>query len=246
MMDSRDIEYYMSLPYKIEITPNEEEGGFDAAVPDLKGCVAFGETIPEVVDIISEVKQNWFEVALDQGWPIPEPAAEEFREYSGRFNLRLPRYLHRQLSDLAESMDSSMNQLAVSLLAEGVGRLTTRPVDTAGAAAAKTMLKLVSEWSRTSQKPSRQHLSVLLDLLSHEYRSSALRDEFRQFGELTTALGSFARAKKILPNFSPECERKSLARVCESAESDYQASWLEAETYVRNYWDQALEKAEER
>ena len=145
MTNSRDIEYYINLPYKIEITPNEEEGGFDAAVPDLKGCVAFGETIAQVVDIINEVKQNWFEVALNHEWPIPEPAVEEFREYSGRFNLRLPRYLHQQLSDLADSMDSSMNQLVVSLLAEGVGRLTTRQVDPAGAAAAKTMLKVVSE-----------------------------------------------------------------------------------------------------
>jgi hypothetical protein len=33
----KDIEYYMSLPYKIEIYPNPEGEGYAAKVPDLPG-----------------------------------------------------------------------------------------------------------------------------------------------------------------------------------------------------------------
>jgi antitoxin HicB len=121
MMSSKDVEYYMSLPYKIELTP-EEDGGFSASIPDLKGCVAFGETVAEAYQIITEVKQNWIEIALEQGWQIPEPFPEQIKEYSGRFVVRIPRYLHRELAQMAQMEGTTLNQLSVAFLSEGAER----------------------------------------------------------------------------------------------------------------------------
>lgn len=35
----KDLRYYLSLPYKIVITPDIEEGGFTVSCPELSGCL---------------------------------------------------------------------------------------------------------------------------------------------------------------------------------------------------------------
>jgi predicted RNase H-like HicB family nuclease len=121
MMSKKDLNYYMNLPYKIEIIPEEDGTGFNAVIPDLKGCMAFGETSEEALETLNEVKQIWIEAALDRGWRIPEPIIEE-REYSGKFNVRIPPYLHRDLVKFAENQNTSLNQLVLALLSEGLER----------------------------------------------------------------------------------------------------------------------------
>ena len=121
-MSEKTLSYYMNLPYKIEITPEEDETGFNAAIPELKGCMAFGETIEEAYETIIEVKQAWLEIALERGWPIPEPASAEFQEYSDSFSVRLPRYLRDKLSEMAGKEGTSLNQLVLAFLSEGAER----------------------------------------------------------------------------------------------------------------------------
>ena len=48
--------------------------------------------------------------------------AEKDADYSGKFVLRLPRSMHRQLAELAEAEGVSLNQLALAFLAQGMGR----------------------------------------------------------------------------------------------------------------------------
>ena len=40
----KTIEYYMNLPYRLELVPDTEEGGFVASYPELRGCLTSGET----------------------------------------------------------------------------------------------------------------------------------------------------------------------------------------------------------
>ena len=41
----KTIEYYMGLPYRMEIVRDVDEGGFVASFPDLKGCITCGATV---------------------------------------------------------------------------------------------------------------------------------------------------------------------------------------------------------
>lgn len=41
----KTIEYYMSLPYKLKIIPDLDEGGYVASYPELPGCITVGETV---------------------------------------------------------------------------------------------------------------------------------------------------------------------------------------------------------
>jgi predicted RNase H-like HicB family nuclease len=117
-MPNKNLSYYMELPYKIELLPEEGEVSFTAVIPKLKGCMAFGETPAQAIEMLNEAKSLWLETALEKGWPIPEPE-QEARSYSGRFNVRLPQYLHRELVELAEQEGTSLNQLVVALLSQG-------------------------------------------------------------------------------------------------------------------------------
>ena len=110
----KTVEYYIELSYRMEIIPDNEEGGFVASFPDLPGCITVGDTIEDVIQNIVDAKRAWLESELEIGATIPEP--EDLKEYSGQFKLRLPKSLHRQLAEHSKSEGVSMNQYCVYLL----------------------------------------------------------------------------------------------------------------------------------
>jgi predicted RNase H-like HicB family nuclease len=59
--------------YKIEIVPEQDGSGFNASIPALKGCMAFGETVESALETLADVKQTWMELAKEHGWEIPKP-----------------------------------------------------------------------------------------------------------------------------------------------------------------------------
>lgn len=121
-MKNRNIDYYLNLPYRVEIYPEEDGSGFTAVIPDLPGCMTSADTVEELWEMVAEAKALWLEVALSEGTFIPDPTPIAEEEYSGKFVIRLPRSLHRQLSIRAEKENTSLNQLVVMLLSEGMGR----------------------------------------------------------------------------------------------------------------------------
>ena len=110
----RTIEEYMQLPYRIELVPDPDEGGFIASFPDLPGCLSSGENVEEACRNAEDAKQEWLAAAIEQGISIPEP--DSVGDYSGQFKLRLPRSLHRQLALQSKKEGVSMNQYCVFLL----------------------------------------------------------------------------------------------------------------------------------
>ncbi len=51
------------------------DGNYSAYVPDLPGCVATGETIEEVKQMIAEAIEFHIEGMLEDGLPIPKPTS---------------------------------------------------------------------------------------------------------------------------------------------------------------------------
>ena len=125
-MTEKTLEYYVALPYRVEVYAEEDGSGLTAAIPDLPGCLTSAETMEDLWEMVAEAKELWLETALEDGDYIPEPAPVEAEEYSGRLLVRLPRYLHRQLALRAERENTSRNQLVVAMLAEGMGEWTAQ------------------------------------------------------------------------------------------------------------------------
>ena len=72
-MTQKTLEYYLALPYTMEIKPDVEEGGYVARIKELKGCITQAETWDELLLMIDDAKRLWLESALAHGDPIPEP-----------------------------------------------------------------------------------------------------------------------------------------------------------------------------
>ena len=72
---SKTLEYYLALPYTIELTP-DEDGFWFAKIPLLKGCMTNGANRAEALEMIDDAKKLWLETALSLNMPIPEPETE--------------------------------------------------------------------------------------------------------------------------------------------------------------------------
>ncbi len=117
MGSSKDLQYYLSLPYTIELTRGED--GWFAEVAELPGCMTQGQSASEAVEMAQDAMAAWIEVALQDGRAVPEPRPAE--DYSGKFLLRVPRSLHRDLVRAAQREGVSLNQFALAALARAVG-----------------------------------------------------------------------------------------------------------------------------
>lgn len=127
-MDSRDVKDYLNLPYHFEIVrdPNPDLPGWVATVKELPGCIAKTATFGKLNEKILIAMSDWIETAFDLNIEVPLPREEE--EYSGKFNTRLPRSLHRKLVETAEIEGVSLNQWISSALAEAVGKTSKEDV----------------------------------------------------------------------------------------------------------------------
>ncbi len=105
---------YMTLPYRMELTENTEEGGFTVTFPDLPGCMGRGDTLENAVTNAKDAQFEWLAAAIEAGVNILEPDRTE--NYSGQFKLRIPKTLHRALSEHAKKEGISMNQYCLFLL----------------------------------------------------------------------------------------------------------------------------------
>ena len=103
--------------YSLDISPipKEEGGGFLVTISDLPGCVADGETMEEAIAEARDAFQAWTMAELEDKSELPAP-----KIYSGQFVQRIPKTLHMRLAKRAASEGVSLNQLAATLLAQGL------------------------------------------------------------------------------------------------------------------------------
>ena len=62
----------MTAKYHINLFWSEADGAWVADVPDLRCCSAFGDTPAEALAEVERAMEAWFEVAREDGIPIPE------------------------------------------------------------------------------------------------------------------------------------------------------------------------------
>jgi predicted RNase H-like HicB family nuclease len=115
---NKDLDYYMKLNYRVEVIEDKEEGGYALSCPELKGCMTCADTLEQGFAMIEDAKRNWFAACIQDGIPIPEP--NDIQAYSGQFKLRIPKSLHKLLTERSRQEGISMNQYCLYLLSNGV------------------------------------------------------------------------------------------------------------------------------
>jgi len=143
----KSIEEYFNLPYTIEVVRDEGEGykGYIASVVELPGCMTQAEDFAELGEMLPDAMRAWFETCMEEGLPIPLPRNNE--TYSGRFVVRLPKSLHRELVEAAARDCVSLNAYVNVVLGKAVGgRVTVHEENTAEIPSA------MLNWHRVSEK----------------------------------------------------------------------------------------------
>jgi len=115
MREIKPIKYYLEAVYPVTVYP-APEGGYVAEIEDLPGCITEGETLEEVFQRIEDTRRAWIEIQHEDGAEIPLPRTEQ--QYSGKFLVRIPKGLHRQLAEQAKREGVSLNQYVEAMLAE--------------------------------------------------------------------------------------------------------------------------------
>lgn len=121
-MSEKSVEYYLDLPYTIELVNDTSDPGnpvWFAAVRELRGCMTEADSFDEAVRQIRDAMQVWITDAIESGDEVPEPKDEA--AFSGKFSVRLPKSLHRDLVHRAEREGVSLNQYITSALSRAVG-----------------------------------------------------------------------------------------------------------------------------
>lgn len=103
------------FPYRIIIRWSDEDSSYIAEVPELPGCMADGSTSEAAIKEARKVARLWMEVAKREKREIPRPIDQ--RRYSGKFLVRVPPDLHRELDFEAKTQKVSLNRLIALKLA---------------------------------------------------------------------------------------------------------------------------------
>ncbi|MEX1159178.1 MAG: toxin-antitoxin system HicB family antitoxin [Thermomicrobiales bacterium] len=114
--ERRTLADYLAMEYPFNVIADPDAGGYVIEFPDLPGCLTQVDTLDELPAMVEEVRALWIETTYELGQDVPMPSYPE--EYSGRFNVRIPRSLHRNLVESAERDGVSLNQYVLTLLAQ--------------------------------------------------------------------------------------------------------------------------------
>ena len=102
--------------YSIVCQWSDEDEGYIALIPELKGLSAFGETAVAAIAELEVAKELYLKVYEEDGCFLPEP--KKLPSFSGQLRIRLPKSLHEELSRAAEREGVSLNTYIVSLLSD--------------------------------------------------------------------------------------------------------------------------------
>ncbi|WP_045220327.1 type II toxin-antitoxin system HicB family antitoxin [Desulfonatronum thioautotrophicum] len=97
----------------------DEEGDYLAHFQEMPSVSAFGETPEQALQELETAWEGVKESYVKHGEPIP--VAPVRKEYSGRFNVRIDRRIHRALAVEAAKAGVSLNALVAQKLSRCIG-----------------------------------------------------------------------------------------------------------------------------
>ena len=100
--------------YRIVVRFSDEDEGYIAVVPELRGCSAWGKTEQKAIEAVQEAASAWLESAKANGMDVPVPLDKQ--SPSGRYALRMPPDLYKELAFEAKAQGLSLNQFIVHKL----------------------------------------------------------------------------------------------------------------------------------
>ena len=104
--------------YEYKVYWSTEDQAYIGKVAEFPSLAVHGDTPQDALQEIQFVVKEVVQELKKRKEPIPQPLS--LQAYSGKLNLRMPPYLHRELVSEAHWQKVSLNQLIVSKLAKGL------------------------------------------------------------------------------------------------------------------------------
>ena len=60
------------VEYTVILEPNQDETGYTATVPALRGCISLGDTLDEALENAKDAIELWIRMARNKGEPVPQ------------------------------------------------------------------------------------------------------------------------------------------------------------------------------
>jgi predicted RNase H-like HicB family nuclease len=104
------------LGYEIKIIPDKESGYLVVRFPDFPGIITGGYSLEEAIKNAQEALELTTDTMKKHKIPLPKPKTR----FSGQFNVRVPKDLHKELVRKAEEEGVSLNALITYLLSQSI------------------------------------------------------------------------------------------------------------------------------
>ena len=99
---------------------SEEDACFVGSAPPIITAACHGDDPVEVYRELCVIVKEWLDIMQADGCPLPAPTLR--RQYSGKFNLRTGKELHKALEIRATQQGESLNAFCVKSLKAAVER----------------------------------------------------------------------------------------------------------------------------
>lgn len=106
--------HHKAEEYHYTVAWSEEDEAYIGRVSEFSSLATHGESLKDALLETIEVVQLAIEDLQDSGETVPTPFIK--RSFSGRFNVRMPEHLHRQLAIEAQRQGVSLNRWVNSKL----------------------------------------------------------------------------------------------------------------------------------
>ena len=87
---------------------SDEDRCYIGSAPPLVGQACHGKTEADVIKQLQVIVEEWVEILLREGKPLPQPATK--KRYSGKFVVRVTPDLHKRAALKAMARGDSLNQ----------------------------------------------------------------------------------------------------------------------------------------
>ena len=109
---------YNLYDYNVRVFFDKEDGDYIAAIDEIQGCSAFGDSPAEALKELETGYEAWLQTSLENSFDIPTPA--KYDKNLKKFELELPGTLQKQIFELAKEDNVPLSQEVIYYLKLGL------------------------------------------------------------------------------------------------------------------------------
>lgn len=158
-------------PFSVKVVDyGDSDIEYEVVFNDLPDVIGVGDTIEEAIEDAQYNLDAYIKYCNENGFILPQPSKiKPLAEYSGKITVRLPKHLHRDLTEFAERDGMSINSLAIDAFRYYLNAESITNVESFAKEKIDTYIKLIGD--KTKEMIEYQYNRKSFD--EREYKASS-------------------------------------------------------------------------